>query len=211
MILGTVFKHGGLYHYRIHRDKLEFLCSNGFQPLKSYLMDVRTNCPSKYFEEGPRSSVLRFGTGAQLKETKADVSVLARMGLESNYYDNAHLNVQMFMLGFDNKTIAIEVPLWLLPSELPEFKELFNSELPLSGHIDIVRIEDGKIWIWDYKPNAHLEKFASTQTYFYALMLSKRTGISLENFMCGYFDDKYVYTFSPSVVKFKAPKQKTLG
>ena len=123
------------------------------------------------------------------------------MGLESNYYDNAHMNVQMFMLSYDNKTIGIEIPIWLHKEEFANFENLLKSELPLSGHIDLVRIENGKIWIWDYKPNAHREKHAATQTYFYAIMLSKRTGIPLENFRCGYFDDKHSYVFDPNAIK----------
>ncbi|MBU4503046.1 MAG: PD-(D/E)XK nuclease family protein [Nanoarchaeota archaeon] len=67
----------------------------------------------------------------------------------------------------------------------------------MTGHIDILRIEDEKIWVWDYKPNAHKEKYASTQTYFYALMLSKRTGIPLDDFRCGYFDQNHAFAFKP--------------
>lgn len=101
------------------------------------------------------------------------------------------------MLENDKKSIAIEVPLWLHSHELKDYKKYFNSDEPLTGHIDLLRIQDNKIWIWDYKPNAEKEKFATTQTYFYALMLSKRTGIPLKHFMCGYFDKNYAFTFKP--------------
>jgi len=162
---------------------------------------MQKNCPEKYFLEGPRSSVLKIKLNSDLSHSKHEIQSLARMGLDSGYYDNAHMNVQMFMLGYDNKTIAIEVPIWLKPEEHEKYEELFNSELPLTGHIDLVRVENGKIWIWDYKPNAHREKFADTQTYFYAYMLSKRTGIPLDKFMCGYFDDKDTYIFNPNEIK----------
>jgi len=111
------------------------------------------------------------------------------------------------MLENDNKTVAIEVPLWLNNNELSLYNEIFNSKDTLTGHIDILRIEDEKVWIWDYKPNAIKEKFASTQIYFYALMLSKRTGISLDNFRCGYFDSKDTFIFSPENVKLINIKQ----
>ena len=126
-----------------------------------------------------------------------EVSSLAEQGLTNNNYKSAHSNVQIFMLERDNKTLAVEVPIWLMPEEIKSFQKIFGEELPLTGHIDALRIEDGKIWIWDYKPNAHLEKYAQCQVYFYALMLSKRTGISLDNFMCGYFDDNTAYVFKP--------------
>lgn len=202
MILKASLKHGGYeaYQFRIHKNKMSDLCVGKFDGLKRYLQDVMVDCPHQYFLEGPRSSVLKFRLPVELKNVTNHVEILARIGLESNYYNNAHMNVQMFMLAYDSKTIAIETPLWLLPEEYESFKKIFDSEKPLSGHIDILSIEDGKIWVWDYKPNAHREKYAATQVYFYALMLSKRTGIPLENFMCGYFDDRNTYIFDPDSV-----------
>lgn len=200
MILSSSMMHGVNYHFRIHMKKLESLCSERFPALISYLLDVQKNCPREYFLEGPRSSSLRIKVPAEIINANHEVSSLARMGLESDYYDNAHMNVQMFMLSFDNKTLAIEVPLWLTKDELSTFSEIFKSDLPLSGHIDLIRFENGKIWIWDYKPRASREKYASTQTYFYALMLSKRTNLDMSNFMCGYFDDMDVYFFDPSKI-----------
>jgi len=194
-------KHGGQYHFRIHQQKSDALCLESLEPLKHFLKRVRRDCPDDYFQDGPRSSVLKIDIGSKLVKQDHEVCNLARMGLESGYYDNAHMNVQMFMLAYDNKTIAIEVPLWLESFEHKKFFELFDSDKPLTGHIDIVRIENGKIWVWDYKPKAHREKYADTQTYFYALMLSKRTKIPLEKFMCGYFDDKSCYIFEPAKIR----------
>lgn len=201
MILSTSMKHGGQYHFRIHQNKLEKLSGNGLEPLKLYLQRVRVDCPNDYFQKGPRSSVLKIKINSKAEEKEHEVKGLARMGLESVYYDNAHMNVQMFMLAYDNKTIAIEVPLWLEPHEHEKYNELFKSTEPLTGHIDLIRIEDEKIWIWDYKPKAYREKYADTQTYFYAVMLSKRTGIPLKKFVCGYFDDKNSYIFEPSKIE----------
>ena len=104
----------------------------------------------------------------------------------------------MFMLEHDNKTVAMEIPIWIGKQEITEYSNLFKSDEFLTGHIDLLRIENGKIWVWDYKPNAQKENYAATQVYFYALMLSKRTGIDLSNFMCGYFDSSFTYTFNPS-------------
>ncbi|MGV8161840.1 MAG: PD-(D/E)XK nuclease family protein [Candidatus Nanoarchaeia archaeon] len=199
MILSSSMSHGVNYHFRIHQAKLDSLCTE-FPELTNYLLAVRSNCPTHYFLEGPRSSSLKIHIPAEVKKVTHEVAYLARMGLDSDYYDNAHMNVQMFMLSFDNKTLAIEIPLWLTKDEFNDFEKLFCSNLALSGHIDLIRIEQGKIWIWDYKPKACKEKYATTQTYFYAIMLSKRTNIPLEKFMCGYFDDLDVYIFDPSKV-----------
>lgn len=198
MILGTSLNHGGYYYYKIHKKKLETL--SPYNSLNKFLHDMLENCPNHHFKQGPRSSILKFDLQPKIQNIKHPVNYLARIGLESDYYGNAHLNVQMFMLAYDKNTIAIEVPLWLEPNELKQYNQIFDSNLPLTGHIDALSIEQDKIWIWDFKPNAHREKFATTQTFFYALMLSKRTGIPLEKFRCGYFDDKNTYIFDPITI-----------
>tara|TARA_Y100000310_G_C20636008_1_gene791196 strand:- start:377 stop:997 length:621 start_codon:yes stop_codon:yes gene_type:complete len=188
---------GGFYFYRVHKDKLKG-CD---KRLKEFLHAMFNECPHDYFQEGPRSSSLKFNLdGVELKEVSGhEVCWLAEHGLMVNgerFKDN-HSKVQVFMLENDDKTIAMEVPIWLEENELSNFKELFETDIPLSGHIDLVRFEDGKIWIWDYKPNAKREKYASTQVAFYAYMLSKRSGVPLEEFRCGYFDKDDAFVFEP--------------
>ncbi|MEM4244979.1 MAG: PD-(D/E)XK nuclease family protein [Candidatus Nanoarchaeia archaeon] len=208
MIRHASFEHGWYYHYRVHNKKAELL-NNGFDPLKNYLYHVFDNCPHEYFERGPRGSRLRFKISIQPKEiTGHEISLLTRYGLENNEgrYNSDHSKVQVFMLENDNKTIAVEVPLWLKEDEMEDYREILKTKEPLTGHIDLLRIEDDNIWVWDYKPNAHKEEYATTQTYFYALMLSKRTGISLDRIRCGYFDSYYAYVFKPepnAIVKTK--------
>jgi ATP-dependent exoDNAse (exonuclease V) beta subunit len=126
-----------------------------------------------------------------------EVCELARKGLELDKFNSAHTNVQMFMLQNDDNTISIEVPIWLLEHELPDYEAILSSKDALTGHIDALRVEDGKVWVWDYKPHASKEKYASTQVNFYALMLSQRTGIPMERFRCGYFDDELAFVFKP--------------
>jgi len=135
--------------------------------------------------------------------------MLTRYGLENNEgrYNSNHSKVQVFMLENDDKTIAVEVPIWIKEEEIENYNEVFKTREPLTGHIDVLRLEDDKIWIWDYKPNAQREEYATTQTYFYALMLSKRTGINLEKFRCGYFDSCYAYVFKPEVNAILRNKQ----
>jgi hypothetical protein len=200
MIIHKSFKHGWFYHYRIHSPKAERLCDNGFSPLRKYLHDVMDNCPDEYFLKGPRGSGIKKVLEVDMKKFKGhEVSELARIGLESKRYNTAHSNVQMFMLEQDNKTISIEVPIWMLDTECENFCELLDSSDALTGHIDALRIEDGNIWVWDYKPNAAKERYAATQVQFYSMMLSKRTGIPLEKFRCGYFDEDIAFAFRPQV------------
>lgn len=197
-ILHKSLMHGWWYHYRIHDPKAKTLCSRSLSPIREYLHNVKDHCPDEYFTKGPRSSQLRMKFDLELVKIKGhEVSELARQGLEADRYNTAHTNVQMFMLQNDDKTISIEVPIWLLESELPHYRDFFDSSDALTGHIDALRIEDGLVWIWDYKPNAYREKYATTQTNFYALMLSQRTGIPMDKFRCGYFDSEHAFVFKP--------------
>lgn len=198
MIRHLSLKHGWFYHYRVHQAKVEDLCNPKFQMLKQYLDRIFSGCPDEYFEDGPRSSGLKFKFPLKVKRiTGHEVSTLAREGLRLGAYKTGHSKVECFMLERDDSTVAVEVPIWIHANEIPLYNEMFNSDKPLTGHIDILRVEGDKIWVWDYKPNAHKEKFADTQTYFYAMMLSKRTGIDISNFRCGYFDENTAYAFKP--------------
>ena len=213
VIKNCSFDHkGGFYHYRVHQLKLDSLCNNHLEPLKEFIESMFSSCPDKYFFSGPRSSSLKFKlSNLDLKNIpKHELCLLTHHGLEKNSerYKTNHSKVQVFMLEHDNNSIACEVPLWLLPQEIKTYQELFNTQEPLTGHIDILRVEDDKIWILDYKPNAQKENYAATQVYFYALMLSKRTKLPLENFRCGYFDHLNCYLFDPNLCKI--PLMKTI-
>ena len=195
------FNHrGGRYVYRVHNVKANELCNgNGLSAVNSFLKSITRNCPHEYFQNGPRGSCLKFKLVDDLLEVGGhEVSSLAKYGLEVNKdrFRDAHSKVQVFMLEHDKATIAMEVPIWLHPNELAGYGKIFQKGV-LTGHIDLLRVEDDKIWIWDYKPNANKEKYAATQTYFYAYMLSKRTGISLDKFRCGYFDSHFAFVFKP--------------
>ena len=211
MILNKVLNHpGGFYEYKINDIKSKELCNSKFFSLKEYLHSVLKSCPDAYFRSGPRSSALKFQIHQIIPIHKQNsISKLAEEGLKVNkerFFEN-HPKVQNFMLEYDKHTIAIEVPIWMKENELSLYNEIFNSKEPLTGHIDILRVENDKIWVWDYKPNALKERYASTQVYFYALMLSKRTNISLENFRCGYFDDKDTFIFSPENIQLTKTTQ----
>lgn len=194
------FKHGWFYHYRLHDPKTDSLCNGGIASLRKYLDMLFTDCPEEPFSTALRSSSLKFDLGIHVEAVEGhEVSRLAREGLDWAHYKTAHSNVQVYMLQNDTFTLGVEVPLWMHSNELEGYSALFDSDEPLSGHIDVLSVEDGKIWIWDYKPKASKEKYATTQVYFYALMMSKRTGIPLDEFRCGYFDEDIAYVFKPEL------------
>ncbi len=196
MIIHTSFKHGWFYHYRIYLEKMNSLCPPS---LSEYLQRVFQSCPDEKFNSGPRSSSLRINLNINPIEVNGhEVSTFASLALNHpTHYKTNHSKVQVFMLERDPKTVAMEVPIWFTEEEMEPYRNVFPEEGVLSGHIDLLRMENGKIWIWDYKPNAYKEKYATTQVLFYALMLSKITSLPLENFMCGYFDHNNTYIFQP--------------
>ena len=197
MITQQVYFHGWFYPFRVHEEKKKQLCS---QELQDFLQLAATACPHDYFTHGPRGSRLKFALPISFLPVRGhEVSQLAAVALEHSEEKTPHAKVQNFMLELDDKTVAMEVPLWFTPEEMNQYAPLLQTNDPLTGHIDVLRMEDGKIWVWDFKPNAHKEKYAHTQVSFYALMLSKRTGIPLEQFRCGYFDENIAYVFQPKV------------
>lgn len=199
MIKHISLDHDWYYRFRIHTLKSKMLC-NKFQLLTDYLENVFTNCPNEYFKNNKnRGSKLNFNLNLSVHNLKThEVCELTKHALKIDTEKTGHTKVELHMLEKDNKTIASEVPVWAMPGELEEFKNI-DIKTILTGHIDLLRIEDGKIWVWDYKPNSSNEKYAATQVYIYALMLSKRTGIPIEKFRCGYFDSENAFVFIPKI------------
>lgn len=197
MIRHVSFKHGWFYHYRVHVPKSQTLLDE-FPDLHSFLNDMFESCPHEKFTSGPRSSKLRFSVPVNLVEIPGhEMCSLAAASLQYGDTKTAHTVVEMGFLFADTKTISVEVPLWLDSHELIGYENLFQSTEPLTGHIDILRVEDGVVWIWDYKPGAAKEKWAATQLNTYATMLSTRTGVPLEKIRCGYFDADTSFVFRP--------------
>ncbi len=198
VILRTGLKHGWWYHYRLHEEKTARLCDPGFASLAAYLRAMTTSCPDEKFLFGPRSSALRFPVGFEARHAPGhEVCAYARLAQANGRGRSPHTEVQCLMLAQDAKSIATEVPLWLDEEEHALMRR-FAEPGPLSGHIDVLRVENEKIAIWDYKPKAAKEKHAATQVYAYAVMLSRRTGIPLDAFRCGWFDETDAYLFAPT-------------
>jgi hypothetical protein len=116
-----------------------------------------------------------------------------------------HEDVEKYFLETDPSAIAAEIPVWLEPGEMEQFRFLRSPFMgTLTGHIDLLRYEDNEmIGIWDYKPRAKYEKNAHIQVFLYALMLSQRTGFPLNRFLCGYFDSKTAFYFNASDVSVR--------
>jgi hypothetical protein len=194
---------GHYYRYRLAAFKLDSV-----PPLLSdFLLRIASGCPDHYFLSGPRASSLDIPLAVGLEQSSGHAMVqLAQQGLRVRKLKSAHEDLEKYLLESDPETIACEVPIWFEPSELEELPLGKRVETgTLTGHIDVLRWEnDAKIGIWDYKPCAGDEVKAHVQVFLYALMLSKRTGLSLKEFRCGYFDSARAFVFRPAEVSWPA-------
>jgi ATP-dependent exoDNAse (exonuclease V) beta subunit len=119
-----------------------------------------------------------------------------------------HEAIQRFMLANDSATVAVEVPVFLLPHEAPDL----TLTGALTGHIDVLQVRSGRVWILDYKPDARKETRATFQLYLYARALSVRTKIPLDRFGLAYFDDRDYFVVRvdhPSIPDRELPSRST--
>lgn len=135
-----------------------------------------------------------------------------------------HEALQRFMIANDSVTIATEVPVYIRKEDVEHMENVLKFKILgeegllikghadkaksksaagsksfpklLTGHIDILQIRNGMVHILDYKPNASKEKPIEQLTW-YALALSRLTGLRLFEFKCAWFDDKDFYEFYP--------------
>ena len=189
------FSHRQEYKFKFHRLKTNILCRRQFPSIRRYLWHIAENCPNELFQEGGArcsdGNLPELGLRLTRKDTNA--VPLARLGLVlAKHRRDRHEAIQRFMLANDSATIAVEVPVYLYPNEAPDLK-LADA---LTGHIDVLQVRYGRVWILDYKPDARRETRAKFQLYLYARALSARTQIPLSGFGLAYFDDKDYFEVS---------------
>ncbi|MBU6320939.1 PD-(D/E)XK nuclease family protein [Patescibacteria group bacterium] len=224
--------HRQLYRFRYHRAKmflsLEEFGNRRLERLKQYLDAVSSETPHQYFDEGARMSEVRsrFDAADMIVKGKHnfanDLAAFVLPAVERNL--DRHEALQRFMIANDSVTVATEVPVYIrredvehLENEL-KFKITDDGrvsmkgdkqprQLPqlLTGHIDLVQVRNGMVHILDYKPGASKERPVEQLTW-YALALSRLTGLRLFEFKCAWFDDQDYYEFYPlHVVKKLRP------
>jgi hypothetical protein len=185
--------HNFYIRYRLHTENIKDVPKS----LQDYLSGIFDYIPQELFihPENPGCSGMRIHNGIEMKEcSDHPVIAYAQTSREHIKFKSRHENLQQWFLLNDPHAIVAELPVWMDEIESKEHLELCY---PLTGHIDLLRYHDSKVEIWDYKPNAKREKWAKTQVYFYALLLSLRAHIPLESIVCGYFDESIAYTFRP--------------
>ena len=226
------------YHRAKTRLMLEEFGNRNLKRLKEYLDAVSSETPHQYFAEGGRMSDVRskFDTADMIVKSKTNyANRLAAFVLQATPDNKArHEAVQRFFLANDSVTVATEVPVYIRREDIEhmervlKFKVLEEGGLRfkgdkeyrpnakaisargrlLTGHIDLVQIRNGQVYILDYKPGASKERPIEQLTW-YALALSRLTGLRLFEFTCAWFDEKDYYQFYPlHVVKKLQSKAK---
>lgn len=203
LITGRIFEHknkkgdsSNLYEFQYHKAKLDYLCTHVFEPLKQYVERFeRDGCPD-FFDKIPnRCSATAVKVRVRKKDFRNNACRLAELALlPCRNNKRRHPMVQEFMLINDSSTIAVELPVWLHDKGL---------DMNMSGHIDVVQVRRGRIFVLDYKPEAarQNENKVVSQLYWYATGLSFRTRIPLRLFRCAWFDDNMYFEFDPSEVE----------
>lgn len=224
-IIESKMMHQQVYDFKYHRAKTEMILGEDFKnsklsPLKQFLELVDAECPHQIFQSGKRASECRnlFNLDGVkiIPKTNAAVKMAGFVVQAISNNKLRHRMLQEFMLANDSVTVATEVPVLLDASDIRHLKHELNFSMPLAlnddeyltGHIDMVQIRNGAIYIMDYKPSAAKERPVD-QLVIYALALSRLTGLRLYSMKCAWFDDKNYYEFFPLHVVYKK-KQKRL-
>lgn len=215
--------HGQIYHFKTHYAKADLITNQpkhaAFQPVKTFLEAVPTECPHKLFKAASISSsrsskyqnIFNLDQVEIVSKPHNAATTNAGFVLQAVSKNKLrHERLQEFMLTNDSATVAVEIPVVLTPEDLRHFKERLHFELPLelgkqgviTGHIDILQIRNGMAHILDYKPGAKQVQ-PIEQLTIYALALSRQTGLPLLRFKCAWFDEKDYFEFYPLKVVHK--------
>lgn len=147
-----------------------------------------------------------------------------------------HEVLQRFLIANDSVTVATEVPVYIRREDIEHMERVLKFQivgdegvvikgkkgkgstrgstsapgLPkiLTGHIDIVQVRNGIVHLLDYKPGAAKEKPIEQLTW-YALALSRLTGLRLFEFKCAWFDEHDYFEFYPLHVVKKVGRART--
>ncbi len=230
--------HRQLYRFRYHRAKIALMLqefgNRRLSRLKDYLDAVSTETPHQYFQDGARMSEVKsqFDNAQLIVRGKTNYANRLAAFVLASVRDNKerHEQIQRFMIANDSVTVATEVPVYIRKEDVVHMERelgfLIGEEgkimlkgnkisvpMPhvLTGHVDLVQVRNGCVHLLDYKPNAAKERPIEQLTW-YALALSRLTGLRLFEFKCAWFDEKQYFEFYPLHVvrKLKKPKRKTV-
>jgi len=225
----TSMAHRQIYRFRYHRAKMKILLEDykhrNFGPLKEYLEAVSSETPHQYFQDGLRISEIKtkFDKAQMIIRSKTNyANALAKFVLQAVKENKfRHEALQRFFIANDSVTVASEVPVYIKKDDIEHLQNQLNFKITedlkkfenkdgkilMTGHIDLIQVRNGMIHLLDYKPNAAKEKPIEQLTW-YALALSRLTGLRLYEFKCGWFDDNDYFEFYPLHVVYKIKDRK---
>ncbi len=223
----TSMAHRQIYRFRYHRAKLSLLLEDykhrNFGRIRDYLESVSAETPHQYFQDGDRISETkeRFSyEGVYLRAKENYATKIARFVLQAvNENKFRHEALQRFMIATDSVTVATEVPVYITGEDIEHLSKVLGftiagfeewkkskKRILITGHIDFLQVRNGQIHILDYKPHAEKERPIEQLTW-YALALSRLTGVRLYEFVCAWFDDTHYFEFYPLHVVMKKTKR----
>jgi len=184
-----------LYNFKYHKGKLKEF--GKFVGLKDFIDSISKGVDDKLFNLSNRCSQAKSDVLVNVKvfdNTRLNKKIGSALKIVKNNKQR-HSIVEDFLLNCDRDTIAVEVPIWFWNKK---------NNVGVCGHIDLLQVKYGKIWILDYKPNASKENVDSvvSQLFSYALGLSFRTKVGLKDIKCGWFDEDKVFSFDADKVGF---------
>ena len=219
--------HQQIYNFKYNRAKLDFILNEEFRnqkflPLQEFLELAIAECPNQIFQN-PTKRASEYKNIFNLDEVRITpktnfATKLANFILQAVNNNKArHEALQDFMIANDTVTIAAELPILLDNEDLNHYKFELGFNIPITlkdgeyitGHIDLIQVRNGSIYILDYKPSAKKAK-PIEQLTIYALALSRLTGLRLYHIKCAWFDEKNYYEFFPLHVVYKLKNKKRI-
>jgi len=219
--------HQQIYNFKYNRAKLDLIINEEFRhfrfkPLKEFLELAVAECPHQIFQS-PEKRASEFKGTFNLDQVritpKNNFAVKTANFVMQAVANNKlrHETLQNFMIANDTVTVAAEVAVLISSDDIRHYKHELNFNIPITlkdgeyitGHIDLIQVRNGLIYVMDFKPSANKEK-PIDQLTLYALALSRLTGIRLYHVRCAWFDKDNYYEFFPLHVVYKLKKGKRM-
>jgi hypothetical protein len=196
-VTSRAFIHSGqAYGFMLHNWKLREFCHQ--EGLREYLSGLGPWIDG-YFASGSRCSELRNIEHVETVEKRNFLcDAAARILSACDELRERHSVLEEYLVFNDSSTIAAEVPVFMFDKGVGK----------IHGHIDLVQVRFGKVWVVDYKPGARsVDRMkVASQLYWYARGLSYRAKIPLSEIRCCWFDSEVCFEFDPGTVRLKAPQ-----
>lgn len=181
-------------HFQVQTLNLNF--AGKHQPaLKRYILEVLDDSKDNFFTGRNTIRTSELARYVDIEKPKAraikdsPVCKMAALAEElAKTRKERHDAVANFFLANDAATVATELPVYVT-------KEESCQDETVTGHIDIVQVRQGKLYLLDYKPEP--DPYAGVQLTIHARLLKRRTGI--KEMICAYFDSKTYRQFRPDI------------